>query len=101
MDARLRAQTPAYLVAVLDADKLPPDVFYEIRDANDVIPDGRAAVAGVPDPHVARRFDPVFAPWHALAALPPETFAAKAPDVLSRLADDADEPAQPARRSPR
>jgi mono/diheme cytochrome c family protein len=95
LEGRLRAQTREYLVAVLDADKLPPDVFYEIRDPNDVIP----TVVRQWQRHLLRTsqgVDPVFAPWHALAALPAdEQFAGRAVTVLETLSADASKPVNP------
>ena len=37
-----------------------------------------------------RPHHPVFAPWHALAALPPADFAARAAELCARWADDPD-----------
>jgi mono/diheme cytochrome c family protein len=37
----------------------------------------------------AKKHDPVFAPWFALAQLPEKDFASRAPDLLARLTQDA------------
>jgi hypothetical protein len=39
-----------------------------------------------------RAHDPVFAPWHALAPLPADQFAAQAPAMIARLLDDSARP---------
>jgi hypothetical protein len=88
---RFLAQTPEYLVAVLDVKKLPSEEFYEIRGPNDL------------NPTVVRRWeqyllgakdDPqsVFGPWHQLARLEPQHFPANAPDVLKSLSATAHPP---------
>jgi mono/diheme cytochrome c family protein len=67
-EAKLRAKSVEYLTAVLEADKLPPDVFYELRDAEDLIP----TVVRQWQRYLMRSAganDPIFAPWHGLAEL--------------------------------
>ncbi len=45
-----------------------------------------------------KRHNPVLAPWHAFAALPPGEFAAKAPALAAHIAANAD-PARPVSRA--
>ena len=53
-------------------------------------------LAGLPGTDRAKVDHPVFAPWHALAALPEKDFAAKAPGSLRRLGQA--DPARPSIR---
>ena len=81
---RLRARVGDYLVAQLELEKYPEESFGQILSPDDIIP---ASVrrwrdflqASKDAPH------PIFAPWHALAALGAGEFEAKAPAAL----DDA------------
>ncbi|NUM52127.1 MAG: DUF1553 domain-containing protein [Candidatus Hydrogenedentes bacterium] len=73
LSTRLRGQIKEYLVAVLDADTLPTEDFYEIRQANEL------------NPTIVRKWqafllkrakdDPVFGPWLSYAAMPADAFA--------------------------
>jgi len=85
---RLRRRAPDYLVAVLDADKMPNELFYENVDPDDL----NRIVIRQWQQYLFHRgrsgFDPVFAVWHALAALPQNEFKAKAPDVIKALLAD-------------
>ena len=85
---RLRKRAPDYLVAVLDADKMPNELFYENVDPDDL----NRIVIRQWQQYLFRRgrqgFDPVFAVWHALSALPPKEFAGKAPSVIKELSND-------------
>ncbi|HEX8913521.1 MAG TPA: PSD1 and planctomycete cytochrome C domain-containing protein [Humisphaera sp.] len=91
-----RQRAPDYLLASLDADKLPVELFAMVLTETDL------------NPAVARRwqerffklgrsgaFDPVLSPWVALAALSPERFAADAPNALAAMAADRDKPVNP------
>ena len=82
---RLRRRAPDYLVAVLDADKMPNELFYENVDPDDL----NRIVIRQWQQYLFHRgrsgFDPVLAVWHALAALPADEFKAKAPDVIKAL----------------
>ncbi len=91
---RLRAKAGDYLIAVLNVEKLPNEEFYEIKGADDL------------NPVIARQwqawlfqtgksFHPVFAPWHALAALSEKDFATQSPAILQRLTNDASHPLNP------
>ena len=85
---RLRRRAGDYLVAVLDADKMPNELFYENVDPDDL----NRIVIRQWQQYLFRRgrggFDPVFAVWHALAALPAGELKAKAPEVIKSLAGD-------------
>jgi cytochrome c553 len=81
---RLRGQAETYLVALLDVEKLETEEFYEIRGPDDL------------NPVIVRQWqnylfqaakggDPVFAPWHALAALGKDRFAGDAQAALDHL----------------
>src|SRR6185369_9168992 len=73
---RLRKKAPEYLLAVLDAERLPNELFYENVDPDDV---NRVVVRQWQQYLFGRgrgKFDPVFAVWHALAAVPEKQFAA-------------------------
>ena len=81
---RFRTNVTEYLVAVLDVKKLPTEEHYEIRGPNDLNP----TVARAWESYLAqtkREFHPVFAPWHALVALPAEDFATNAAGKLAEL----------------
>ena len=82
--ARLRARVGDYLAAQLELQKYPEEGFDQILTADDLIP------------HSVRRwrdflhrnkdaFDPIFAPWHALAKLPADDFETKAAEALAEL----------------
>jgi Protein of unknown function (DUF1549)/Protein of unknown function (DUF1553)/Planctomycete cytochrome C len=86
---RLRARVADYLLAVLEVAKLPSEEFYAIMAPDDL------------NPVIARRweaylfktragFHPIFAPWHAYAALAGKDFPAKAPEVYQRFASVQD-----------
>src|SRR4029078_2374008 len=75
---RLRTQTPMYLLAVPEVEKLHAEEFYSFIEPDDV------------NPVVVRRwaqylletrktFHPVFAAWTAFQALPEKDLADKAP----------------------
>ena len=75
--AKLRAKTPEYLVAVLDADKLPTEEHYEIRGPDDLNP----TIARQWQSYLfqnAKEFHPVWAPWHAFAKVPESEFPDRA-----------------------
>ena len=86
---RLRKQVAAYLPQVPDVEKLPGNDFYIVWKKEDV------------NPFIVRRwkvwidatrngFHPIFAPWHAFAALSAEEFAVKAPALAKRFAANVD-----------
>jgi hypothetical protein len=85
---RLRRRAPDYLVAVLDADKMPNELFYENVDPDDL----NRIVIRQWQQYLFHRgrsgFDPVFAVWHALAALPANEFNTKAPETIKALLAD-------------
>ena len=82
LSTRLRGQIRDYLVAVLDADKLPTEDFYEIRQANEM------------NPTIVRKWqallvkrtaeDPLWGPWCAFAAMPAEGFADTAKQYVEK-----------------
>ena len=84
---RLRKKAPEYLIAVLDAEKLPNELFYENVDPDDVnrvvVRQWQQYLFG----RSRRGFDPVFAVWHSLSALPEKEFAGRAAPVIKVLAD--------------
>jgi hypothetical protein len=86
--ARLRARVADYLSAQLELQKYPEEGFDQILTAEDVIP---ASVRRWRDflQENAPTHDPIFAPWHCLAALPAENFAQEATAALAELRRDA------------
>ncbi|MBX3177280.1 MAG: PSD1 domain-containing protein [Candidatus Hydrogenedentes bacterium] len=88
LETRLRSQVDRYLAAVPDANKLPTDEFYEIRNEEDINPTIVRRWAA----YIARlgEDDPVFGPWNRLASIPPDQFADRAPEVLARYAPPRD-----------
>ncbi len=85
---RVRARVGDYLFAQTELHKYPEQNFNQILTTNDIIPDfvrqweGYLNTAG-------RTGHPAFVPWVRLAALTPEEFAAKAPEVMRELASAA------------
>jgi hypothetical protein len=83
--ARLRSKAGEYLAAVLDVEKLPSEEFYAIMGPDDINPvivrQWQAYLF-----QTAKEFHPVFAPWHAFAALPREELPAQAAALAERLA---------------
>jgi hypothetical protein len=72
--AKLRLKTPEYLLAVLEADKLPTEEHYEIRGPDDLNPTIARQWQSYLF-HAAKNFHPVWAPWHEFAKLPKSNFA--------------------------
>ena len=93
-EARLRARVGDYLAAQLELQKYPEEGFDQILADGDLIP---ASVRRWRDfLHRTRdSFDPIFAPWHALAKLPIETFATKAEATLDDLRTRTSPPLNP------
>ncbi len=81
---RLRARVGDYLAAQSELQKYPEEGFDQILTADDLIP---ASVRRWRDflHRTKGTINPIFAPWHALAKLPAETFEAQAPDALESL----------------
>ena len=75
-------------LAVLDADQMPNELFYENVDPDDL----NRIVIRQWQQYLYRRgrqgFDPVFAVWHALAGAPAKDFAPHADATIKRLAAD-------------
>jgi hypothetical protein len=85
---RFRKKVPEYLVAVLDAEKLPNELFYENVDPDDL---NRVVIRQWQQYLFGRsrgKFDPVFAVWHALAGAPAKDFAPHADATIKRLVAD-------------
>ena len=81
---RFRAKTPDYLVAVLNVENLPSEIFYSFVQADDVNPvivrQWNSYLLGT-----AKSFHPIWSPWHAFAALSTNEFSAKAVSVIRSL----------------
>lgn len=99
LSTRLRRQAKEYLVAVLDADKLPTEDFYEIRQAEEI------------NPTIVRKWqafllkrpkdDPIFGPWLSYAAMPAEGFAeAAAKYTADRFPKEAEKAKEKAETPP-
>ena len=82
---RLRKKARDYVLAVLDAETLPNELFYETVDPDDV---NRVVVRQWQQYLFGRSrqgADPVFGAWHVLAALPQKEFAGAAGGALKAL----------------
>jgi len=81
LSSRLRSQIKDYLVAVLEADKLPTEDFYEIRQAHEMNP----TIVRKWQAYLQKRdaTDPVFGPWQSFAAMPADTFAESAKQYIA------------------
>jgi hypothetical protein len=92
---RLRKKAPDYLLAVLDAEKLPNELFYENVDPDDVnrvvVRQWQQYLFG----RGRRGFDPVFGVWHALAGVPEKEFAARAAGELKAVLERSDRKLNP------
>src|SRR5262249_32906389 len=82
-----RTQTPRYLAAVLNVEKLPDELFYTNQTKDEIKP------AFIRQWHssllrAGKTFDPIFAPWHALAALPVPQSSAQFSVTIERLLHD-------------
>jgi mono/diheme cytochrome c family protein len=86
---RLRSQVADYLLAVRNADRLPGEDHYEALNPGDLNPEmirrWKAYLA-----ETRKRHHPIFAPWHAFAALPQKEFADKAPALAEQFAANTD-----------
>src|ERR1043166_736790 len=79
---RLRARTTDYLVAVLNVEKFPSEEFYSFVQADDL----NAVVVRAWHAYLlstAKTFHPIWAPWHAFAAIPTNEFPAQAASVMA------------------
>jgi hypothetical protein len=79
-----RKITDQYLVALLEMDKLLPEEVY-IDFPEDKFNDLVARYWESYLDRIRNEVHPVFAPWHAYAALSPQEFRAKAPAVLPSM----------------
>ncbi len=80
---RLRSMSAAYLAIVPKVATLPTEDFYMTMGSDEVNPvfvrQWHKYISRLP------ATDPIFAPWHKFANLPPESFAASAGTVLAEL----------------
>src|SRR5262249_9611257 len=83
-EARLRARVADYLTAQLEMHKYPDEGFDQLLGKDDIIPRSVRRWRDYLE-RSRKRFDPIFAPWNALADLGESEFAAKAPAVLEEL----------------
>jgi len=85
---RLRARVTDYLVEVLEVQKLPTEEFYAFVFANEINPvvvrRWHSYLLGS-----ARKFDPVWSPWHAFAQIPANEFPARATAVIASFTNAA------------
>jgi hypothetical protein len=81
---RLRSAVGEYLIAVLDAERLPSDEHYLILGENEINPlivhRWKGYLLQSRD-----RADSVFGPWHAFAAIPEGEYASKSAELSQRL----------------
>jgi hypothetical protein len=89
-----KTRAAEYMMAARSAQDRPnTEDFMLIADGNDLNP-SMLLRWKVFLSRTRRRHDPVFAPWHALAALPDGEFAARARDLVRQWAEKPD-PARP------
>lgn len=83
--ARVRSRVTEYLLAQLELSKYPEEGFDVVVGVGDLVP---ASIRRWRDhlAKTAKRRDPIFAPWHAFAALPEKEFAQQAPRIVTELA---------------
>ncbi len=82
--ARVRKRVADYLRAQTELEKYPAEGFDQIFQKSDLLP----AFVRRWEAYLRRaekRRDPVFAPWHAYAALGPKNFAQQSGEVTRRL----------------
>ncbi len=95
LQERLRSKTTDYLIAALAADKLPNEEFYAFVGPEDLNPTFVRQWAAYLF-NAAKGFHPVWAPWHAVAELNTNQFAASAPGILDRLLRESGKGLNPA-----
>jgi mono/diheme cytochrome c family protein len=89
-----RTRVAEYLLAAQAMRDVPnTDDFMLIADGSDLNPKMLGRWRVYLD-RTRKAHHPIFAPWHALAALPADSFGAKAAEFVSRLVE-APDPAQP------
>ncbi len=79
---RLRTKVADYLVAVLSVEKFPSEEFYAFVQGDDL----NAIIVRAWHSYLlssAKKFDPIWAPWHGYAALGTNEFGAKAAGVIA------------------
>lgn len=91
---RARARVGDYLAAQLEMHKYPEEGFDQILYPTDVIPASVRRWRHYLDRSRAAH-DPIFAPWHALSALPAEEFTATCSSVLAGILHSSDQRMNP------
>lgn len=86
--SRLRDRVGDYLTAQLELQKYPEEGFDQILAETEIIPASVRRWRDFLDRTKGGKH-PIFAPWHALAALPDEDFERAAPAALARLTEGA------------
>lgn len=86
---RVRERIGDYLRAQTELSKYPEQGFDQILEKDDILPEFVRHWRRYLE-RAARSNDPVFIPWHAYSALPPESFAADAEAVTQSLQQQAD-----------
>jgi hypothetical protein len=84
---RARARTADYLLAVLDVEKLPDELFYSFRDGNDIYP----VIVRQWQQYLfaqGKHWSRIWGPWHELAKLPAGNFSEQAASILRGLSDE-------------
>ncbi len=85
---RFRARVSDYLVEVLNVQALPTEEFYAFVFANEINPvvvrQWHSYLLGT-----AKKFDPVWSPWHEFARLPANEFAHQATSVIASFTNAA------------
>src|SRR5262249_32788687 len=97
VQADLRAKAPAYWMAAFDLEFQAGTRKLADRAKADSLPRSRLRWQvgrwATYLENAKKANDPVFAPWHALAALPGDAFAARASEALAAACSDAEHPA--------
>jgi hypothetical protein len=82
----LRARVPDYLVAVAEGRRSPTEEVFLDLGSDDLRPYVVRQWKAYLD-ETRKQFHPIFAPWHALAEMPPEAMARRAVEWLGRFKD--------------
>jgi hypothetical protein len=88
--AGFRTRAAEYLLAGRHAQSMPPmDKFMFVEEPGQLSELAISRFRALLD-RTERRHDPILAPWHAFAAIPPESFASHAAPLAAAIAENAD-----------
>src|SRR4051812_21665018 len=83
-----RNKSGMYLPAVLEVEKLPTELFGMTLGPDDFNPLIARQWQAYLFHSSKRPFDPILAPWHALAGLPAAEFSSRAPEIIQKLTSE-------------